>query len=194
MEPSKLRELIAQPESEILEFKTNLPGIDRTARLISSMANTEGGTLVVGVREGGEVTGVNNPAQAQRVLAQAAQRVSPEVPIQSEIVALEGKPVLIATVQKGDRLPHLVDGQAFQRTGDRAVPITSSILYDDIRERAVDRDAILNELKRLTEVIETLNRQLIASGGWRSRLIDWVIGGIVGALISILLTLLLGTE
>ena len=96
------------------------------------------------------------------------------------------------TVQQGNYPPHLVDAQAFERAGGSVVPIRSSTLYSNIRERATDVDAVLPAIERLTMVIEQLNRQLIADEGWRSSLADWVVGDIVGAIISIVLALLLG--
>jgi len=192
MRVSELRELVRLPESDTLEFKTRLPDLQTVSRLVASLANTKGGNLIVGVREGGEITGLANPERAQRILQSAAQRVSPAVSVQSEVIDLEEKPVLFATIQRGDSPPHLVDGRAFQRIGDRTVPITSGTLYNNIRERATDGDAVLQELKRLTTVIEQQNEQLVALDGWRSRVTDWVLGGIVGAVVSILLTLLFG--
>jgi predicted HTH transcriptional regulator len=192
MNVSELRELVRLPESDTLEFKTRLPDLQTVSRLVASLANTKGGYLIVGVREGGEVIGLANPERDQRILDSAAQRVSPAVSVQSEVIDLEDKSILFATIQRSDSPPHLVDGQAFQRIDDRTVPITSGTLYNNIRERATDVDAVLQEVKRLTTVIEQLNEQLIAAGGWRSRVTDWVLGGIVGAMISILLTLLFG--
>ena len=104
----------------------------------------------------------------------------------------DGNPVLVATIWKGPTTPHLIDGQAFQRIGDRAVPITSDALYDSIRERATDSEDLLKEMKRLSERFEELNKELVAAKSWQSRMLDWILGGIVGALISILLTILLG--
>jgi predicted HTH transcriptional regulator len=192
MSANELRELIRLPESDTLEFKTRLPDLQSVSRLVSSLANTRGGNLIVGVREGGEVIGVTNPERAQTVLANAARRVSPAVALESEIVDLEGKPVLFATIQRSQSPPHLVDGRAFQRVGDRTIPITSNTLYDNIRERATDLDAVLQEVKRLTAVIEQLNEELVTARGWRGRMMDWVLGGVVGAVISILFALVLG--
>lgn len=194
MKPDELREIIKQPESNVLEFKTRLPDPRLTARLISAFANTKGGTLIVGVKEGGEVVGIDEPTRAQRVLEQAGKQISPPVVIQSDVVNLDGKTVLVATIQKGLQSPHLVDGQILQRVGDRITPITSSALYNNIRERARSVDDILSEVKRLSTTIEQLNKELIAAKSWRSKIADMVLGGIIGALISIALAILLRIE
>ena len=63
-----------------------------------------GGTLVVGVKEGGEIVGLRNPEQAQRALQNAAQRAFPTVSIQSEVVELDGKSILVAEIQKSEAI------------------------------------------------------------------------------------------
>jgi predicted HTH transcriptional regulator len=125
-------------------------------------------------------------------LEQAVKGISPSVVIQSDVVNLDGKTVLVATIQKGLQSPHLVDGQVFQRVGDRITPITSNALYNNIQERATSIDDILSEVKRLSMTIEQLNKELIAAKNWRSKIADMVLGGIIGALISIALAILLG--
>ena len=192
MKPDELRAIIKQPESDVLEFKTRLPDPRLTARLISAFANTKGGTLIVGVKEGGEVVGIDEPTRAQRILEQAAKWISPSVVIQSDIVNLDGRTVLVATIQKGLESPHLVDGQVLQRVGDRITPITSKALYNNIQERATSIDDVLSGVRRLSMIIEQLNKELIAAKSWRSKVADMVLGGVIGALISIALAILLG--
>jgi len=162
------------------------------AKVISAFANTKGGILIVGVKEGGEVVGIEDPIRTQRLLEQAIGTISPQVTIKSDTVTLDGKTILIVTVPKGNLPPHLVEGQALQRVGDRAVPITSRALYRNIQERATSLDDVLAEVKRLSEIIEQQNRELIAVRSWKSKIADMVLGGIIGALISIAFALLLG--
>lgn len=58
---NELRELIQQGESLALEFKSDvksLPDRDLIAAVVS-LANTEGGSLLLGVEDDGEVTGLH---------------------------------------------------------------------------------------------------------------------------------------
>jgi GTPase len=54
----KLSELISQGESETLEFKQKLPPESIISRILAAFANTKGGTLVIGVRDQGELIGL----------------------------------------------------------------------------------------------------------------------------------------
>lgn len=161
MEPDALRKLAVLPESEVLEFKTRVPPPSSVAKQISAFANTRGGTLIVGVREDGEIVGIRDPARAKAVLERAVESVSPPVAVESETVTVDGKQVLVATVRRGTRSPYLAGGQALQRVGDRIAPITSDVLYNGIRERAEDPEAMLREIRRLTIRFEELNRAVM---------------------------------
>jgi predicted HTH transcriptional regulator len=77
--------------------------------------------LVVGVAEGGKLVGLDNPEQTRRLLDRAAEAVHPRVNMQSEIVTLDGKLVLVAEVSAGELAPYLVHGQALQRKVDATV-------------------------------------------------------------------------
>lgn len=134
MDKEELRELVVLPESDMLEFKTRLPNSNLVARLVSAFANSKGGKLVVGVREGGEIAGIEEPVRAQRVLEQAGDRISPSVDIRADVVDLDGKAVLVATIRKGQFPPYLVGGEAFRRKGDRIVPV--SVYAPDVSESA----------------------------------------------------------
>ena len=134
MDKEELRKLVVLPESDMLEFKTHLPNPNLIARLISAFANSKGGKLIVGVREGGEVVGIGEPARAQRALKQATDKISPSIDIQTEVVDLDGKAILVTTIPKGQFPPYLAEGEAFQRKGDRIV--RSSVYAPDVSESA----------------------------------------------------------
>ena len=188
----ELRELIRQPESGTLEFKIRVPPPSDIAKLVSSFVNTDGGTLIVGVKEGGEIVGVNDPKRAQRLLQRAVSGISPSVAIESQILTLNGKDVLVVKIHKGHKVPYLVDGGAFQRIGDRTIPLTSTILFNNIQERATTLDDVLSEVRRLSSTIEQLNKELIAARSWRAKIPILLVGGVIGAVISVVLAFLLG--
>jgi len=188
MKPEDLRQLLARPESEELQFKSRLPHAGGLARLMSAFANTNGGTLVIGAREGGEIVGVDDPDAALFRLEQAINLVSPRVHVQTETVRIDGKSVLIVSVPKGHELPYLAAGTALQRSGALAVPITSEALYSRIREHATSPGDLRTELQRICGIVETLNRQVIESRSWRAKVPEMILGGIIGAVISFLIS------
>ena len=191
MTPEELRELLERPESDVLEFKARLPNARVTARLISAFANTRGGVLVVGVDEQSEIIGIHDSAHTLRILEEAERSVLPPVHVKSEIAKLNGKEILLATIPRGVQSPYFAENRAFQRMGGAVVPLGSDAIYESIRERAESSEDLLVEVKELAARIEQLNAELLAGRSWRSKIVDMVVGGIIGALISIVLALLL---
>lgn len=192
MKPEELKKLVAQPESAELEFKSRLPDTGNLAALISAFANTNGGRLVVGVRDAGNIIGLDDVARAHLRIEQALKTVSPSVQIETEIISIEGKSVLVVTIPKGKQSPYLAAGRALLRVGARIMPITSQALYSDITKRAKSLDDLRVEVERLSKILETLNSELIAARSWKTKSRDMVLGGIIGAAISLLITLALG--
>ena len=56
--PDGIAKIIAEGESQTVEFKTRLPKGDDIARIIVSFANTAGGILVIGVDDKGKIVGI----------------------------------------------------------------------------------------------------------------------------------------
>ena len=150
MTEQELRKLLKKGESETLELKATVPSPDQIAHNLASMANTDGGMLVLGVKEPARAVGVN--VHRAKVMLEAAQRyVAPPLTIRSEVVTLDGHPVVLAMVS---RTPHLVSasGGYYRRIGDRSRPLTA----DEIRSHAV---AEKNDQKALTELSSAVAAQ-----------------------------------
>lgn len=192
MKPEELKKLVAQPESEELEFKPRLPDIGHLASHISAFANTEGGRLVIGVRDDGNIVGLKDVDRACLRIEQALKAISPPVQVVTETIGIDDKSVLVVTIPKGTRSPYLFAGQAFNWLGAQIIPIASQVLYSNIIERAKSVDELQTEIKRLSEIIETLNQWLIAAHSLKTKICDMVLGGIIGAAISLLICLALG--
>jgi len=184
-----LRKLITQPQSEVLEFKSRVPNAKHLAAIISAFANTNGGRLIVGVQDDGSIVGLDDVDRVRLEVEQALKAISPPIQVETEIVSIDGKSVLVVTVPKGNQSPYLAAGRAFQRLGTRIIPITSQLLYADITKRAKSLDDLRQEVERLSRTIEILNFELIAARNWKTKTLDMVLGGIIGAIISLLMSL-----
>ena len=113
--------LVAEGEGPLLEFK---PADARPAELattLAALANAEGGTLIVGVRERGGwpiVEGVPNPKLTLDHLYTAAALCSPRFDLlPPERVEVAGRLVLVAVVPEGLRDAYSVEGRFVARGG-----------------------------------------------------------------------------
>lgn len=183
MEPEQLKKLITQGESQELEFKSRLPDPKHLAKLISAFANTNGGRIIIGIRDDGSIVGVDDISHPQ-IEQMLVPTVLPSIRVETEILGIDDKSVLVITIPKGSQPPYLTDGRAFQRTGLVVSAITSQVLYSNIIEHARSSDDLQTEVKRLSETIETLNKELIATGKWEKKIRDMLISGLIGAIIG----------
>ena len=69
--------------------------------------------------------------------------------------------------------------------------LSSDELYGLVQQTSKSIENVLAEVKRLCTIIENLNRELHDSKSWKNKISDIVLGGIIGAVISIVLAALL---
>ncbi|NJK65112.1 MAG: ATP-binding protein [Synechococcaceae cyanobacterium SM2_3_1] len=116
MNPDHLLSLIARGEAEQVEFKRELPSLSKLTRTLSALANTAGGVLILGVTDAGEAVGVANIDQIHAQVEQAAQFwCDPPVPIQTQIVVLQGQEIMVVEVPDSSQKPHAVLEDAYGR-------------------------------------------------------------------------------
>lgn len=139
MNSADIRQLVLMPESDVLEFKTRIPPPDLTARIVSAFANTKGGKLIIGVKEGGEIVGVDDPKNAEILLESALKKISPAVSVDADTIEIDGKYVFVITVFKGKKSPYLTDGKSYQRQGTAitAATVFAPDVYDSAYEAIV---------------------------------------------------------
>ncbi|MCB9418465.1 MAG: putative DNA binding domain-containing protein [Ardenticatenaceae bacterium] len=90
--------------------------MDRVLRDICALANTNGGTIYVGVSDNPkeEPAGVREPNKAiERLYTAVANRFSPEIELHIDSLTSQGKPIVRITVQPGQDLPYAIDDNKF---------------------------------------------------------------------------------
>jgi ATP-dependent DNA helicase RecG len=91
--------LLRQPEGKTLEFKRDLSSLTPLLKTLVAFANTAGGTLVVGVEDGGKVCGIPDPANQELQLGSAiADSISPALLPELDVVEHEGRSLIIVQV------------------------------------------------------------------------------------------------
>lgn len=112
-------DLIAQGEGPSVEFKTEQARPENIAREIVALANTSGGTIVVGVTDGGIIQGVSNIKQWEERMANIVRHsVIPSIDIGFFPTKVEDKDVVAVIVSKGRDKPYqTTDGKYYVRVG-----------------------------------------------------------------------------
>jgi hypothetical protein len=143
--------LVAAGEGTEVEFKVRLPPGRRVLRTLCAFANTRGGTLLVGVTDGGRVRGVENPREVVRRLSELSSHgADPPIPVRIELARLEGGCLVVCSVPESDRRPHRIVGV---RGGGPLVRVGASNRTSrerDLRalERRPPRESELSKLER----------------------------------------------
>lgn len=109
---------IPKKEDLIIEFKSDIKKLPDHELIdaILGMANTEGGTLYLGVEDNGEITGVHKQhADEIGVVALIANKTVPAVAVRAEIITEEDKDVLKIDIPMSRAIVASKDGKILRR-------------------------------------------------------------------------------
>lgn len=90
------------------------------AKNASALANTRGGTLLVGVSDDGHIVGVDE-ATIQIISDCLSKNISPSLPYLMNIVKKDGKKIAIVSVWEGSNKPYVTNGAFYIQSGDDIV-------------------------------------------------------------------------
>jgi predicted HTH transcriptional regulator len=122
--PAELRKLIREGEHQQQDFKFRIDSNIKIAHTLSAFANTDGGRLLIGVKDNGKITGVD-PAEEYFMIEGAADLYcKPAVAFNYKIFDVDHRLVLLVDVPASLSRPHKViekDGtvQAYIRQDDQ---------------------------------------------------------------------------
>ena len=100
-----IQKLIEEGEHVHQDFKFEISDARKIAKSLSAFANTSGGRLLVGVKDNGKIAGVRSEEEIYMIEAAANMYCKPPIEIESNIYKVEGKDVLIATIEESKRKP-----------------------------------------------------------------------------------------
>jgi predicted HTH transcriptional regulator len=103
---SHIQKLIAQGEHQQLDFKFEISDARKIARSMVAFANTAGGTLLVGVKDNGAISGIRSAEEVYMVDAAASLYCKPEVEYITKNWIEQGKSVLEIIIPKSSTPPH----------------------------------------------------------------------------------------
>ncbi len=136
MTPEEVRTLISQGEGQRLELKRSLAEMERGVRAVAAFANTEGGHLLFGVRDSGEIIGMTvGRTTRERVVNMIRDNTDPVIYPSVEYIGVQGTTVIVVTVEKSDNKPHLAFGRAYRRVGAVDVQMTRDEYERLLRDR-----------------------------------------------------------
>ena len=132
-------------ENKTTEFKREY--VDDIKNTVVAFANSDGGTLYIGINDDGSVCGVQNVDDTMlRVTNAVRDAVRPDITmfVECRNEVMEGKPIVTVTVQRGTARPYYLHGKGIRpegvyvRQGASTVPATDAAILNMIKETSGD--------------------------------------------------------
>ena len=124
-----IKELTRRGETQSLEFKESLKLKDEIGETVSAFSNSDGGTVMVGVSDGGGILGVDVGKNTMEELANYIKRnTDPQIFPSVKILEIGGKNVVMVEVEESAEKPVFFKNHAYKRVGKTNQMISSSEL------------------------------------------------------------------
>jgi len=135
-----IHKLISAGEHQELDFKFEISDSRKIARTLVAFANTDGGRLLIGVKDNGAIAGVRSEEEYYMVEAAAQMYCKPEVKFSSREWNIDGKLILEIVVNKSHGIKHKAplkadDYKVFIRVNDKNI-LADSILVQFWKRQA----------------------------------------------------------
>ena len=103
---SYLYKLISEGEHQRQDFKYCINDSKKIAKSLSAFANTNGGRLLIGVKDNGKIAGISSDEEFYMIESAAKIYSKPQIDFVTKQWQIEGKTVLEITVEPSDKKPH----------------------------------------------------------------------------------------
>lgn len=158
-----LRALIAEGEHQQLDFKFEINDARKIARTLSAFSNTEGGRLLVGVKDNGRISGVRSDEEYYMAESAAMLYCKPEVAFETRNILIDGKSVLEVYIPPVSRKPvyardHKNRWMAYIRVADENI-LASTVQLEVWREDPKSRGKLLEFTRREQFLLKYLESQ-----------------------------------
>jgi hypothetical protein len=105
--PDYIKRLISEGEHQMLDFKFEVSDFRKIARTLVAFSNTDGGRLLLGVKDNGAIAGVRSDEEYFMIEGAARMYCKPEVPFRIKEWQVDGRKVVEVIIKPGDNKPYL---------------------------------------------------------------------------------------
>lgn len=101
-----IESLIKRGENQQLDFKFEISDSKKIARTLSAFSNTDGGTLLIGVKDNGTIKGINSAEEYHMLEAAAQFYCRPQLDFKAKEWSINGKKILEVTIPPDLYIPY----------------------------------------------------------------------------------------
>ncbi|MES2616244.1 MAG: ATP-binding protein [Bacteroidota bacterium] len=152
--------MILQGEGVALDFKQTISDASKIAKTLVAFANNKGGTLLIGVRDNGSLSGIRSEDEKYMLELAGHMYCKPPINVRFTEHEVEGKTIIEAIVEEGKDKPYYakdIDGKwwVYHRVKDKSL-LASAVMFQVIRKRNVNRANTLAYSFLETRIVEYL--------------------------------------
>ena len=106
-----LKKLIGEGEHQLLDFKYCVSDSRKIARTLSAFSNSDGGRILIGVRDNGSIAGIKSDEEIYMVDTAAQLFCRPKITFTVKQHMTRGKTIVEVEVIKGNKRPYQVKNE-----------------------------------------------------------------------------------
>ena len=161
-----LQTLIREGEHQQQDFKYRVSDAMKLAKSVSAFANTDGGRLLIGVRDDGNMSGVRSEEEIYMMHQAAYRYCHPESSIKFDTYHVDGRTIVVATVPPSDRRPICAIGEdgkqrAYIRIADENI-LASPVHLAVWRESQNTQGAMMTYTDAVRKILDVLQDQKLS--------------------------------
>jgi len=158
-----LQRLINEGEHQQQDFKYRVSDARKLAKSVSAFANTDGGRLLIGVRDDGHMSGVRSEEEIYMMHQAAYRYCRPEASIRFDTYHVDGRAIVVATVPPSDKRPVCAIGEddkprAYLRIDDENI-VASPVHLAIWREAQDTQGAVMTYTDAIKKMLAALQAQ-----------------------------------
>ncbi|MCR5131488.1 MAG: putative DNA binding domain-containing protein [Prevotella sp.] len=155
-----LKRLIREGEHQQQDFKYRVADACKLAKSVSAFANTDGGRLLIGVRDDGHLSGIRSEEEIYMMHQAAYRYCKPEASIKFDTFHAEGRTIVMATIPPSDKRPvYALDESgkrlAYIRLADENI-VASPVFLALWRESQRSQGAVLNYDDSIRHLLDSM--------------------------------------
>lgn len=155
-----LLSLIKEGEHQQQDFKYRVSDARKLARSVSAFANTDGGRLLIGVRDDGQLSGVRSEEEIFMMHQAAYKYCKPEPSIKFDTYHVDGRTIVIATVPPSDKKPVCAEDEdgksrAYIRIADENI-VASPVHLALWRETQKTRGSVMTYDEAVRQLLDAM--------------------------------------
>ena len=152
--------LIREGEHQQQDFKYRVADACKLAKSVSAFANTDGGRLLIGVRDDGHLSGVRSEEEIYMMHQAAYKYCKPEASIKFDTYHADGRTIVVATVPPSERKPVCAineagEERAYIRIADENI-VASPVHLAIWREQQAENGAMMTYTDTVRKLLSAM--------------------------------------